>query len=518
MYRLFCLLLLLATNLFAADYPLWGNLRPGTHTVGFTARFEHDYSRTFRPKMDLDGKPTTGERARPIQIAIWYPAYAKGEGMLYEEYAFLIAQELEFGPLTEQLKKAGKEQFAIQRKNFSGASDAAIAQLLQTKTSAHRDAKAEHGKFPLIVYAPGASGTSVENPVLCEYLASHGYIVAALPSMGAYSRTATINLTGFYSYMQDIEYVIGFMHKFPNVDPDRLALIGFSMGGSANTLVQMRNFDVDAVVYLDTGLIYSNLDTQFRPSNYYNPQDLRAPQLYLTRGDAENLNMNFIDQIPYANTYSLLFADGYRHVDFISDGIFTGVVPGYLPDKVKNAQELSEFISQYSLAFLDAYINKNAEALTKLKKKPVDWGVPASLVTSEFHAAAPAPPREWEFVNLIHEGHFDRALQIFQESQKTNSKTLFFREQTINSLGYEYLFRGNTQLAIQILSMNMEAFPQSANACDSLSEVYEAAGNKEKAVQFAQKGIELLPKDTTLNDQRRDAVKQALENRLKKLQ
>src|SRR4030095_14861116 len=139
MYRWVGILLLFTTNLLAAESPLWGNLKSGSHSVGFTARFEHDYSRTFRPKFDLDGKPTTGERARPIQIAIWYPANAKGEGMLYEEYAYLVGQELEFGPLTEEIKKAGKQQFALQRKNFSGASDAAITQLLQSRTAAHRE-------------------------------------------------------------------------------------------------------------------------------------------------------------------------------------------------------------------------------------------------------------------------------------------------------------------------------------------------------------------------------------------
>ncbi len=281
--------------------------------------------------------------------------------MKYEEYAFLVGQELEFGPLTEEIKNAGRLQFATHRTS-SGASEAAIKELLATKTAAIKDAPGAAGKFPLIVYAPGASGTSIENPVLCEFLASHGYIVAAMPSMGAYSRNASIDLTGFYAYMQDIEFVMGYMHRFPHVDPDRLALIGFSMGGSAAILVQMRNFDIDAVVYLDTGIIFPIVESWFRPSNYYNPADLRAAQLYLTRADAPDMNLNFLDSIPYADSYSLLFDGGYRHVDFISNGIFTGVVPGYRPEKVKNAQPLFEFISNYSLQFLKAYVNKDPQS------------------------------------------------------------------------------------------------------------------------------------------------------------
>lgn len=515
---LFLAIILSGPSLWGTDYTLWGKLIPGDHSVGFTARFQYDYSRTFRAKLDLDGKPVAGNRARPIQIAIWYPAKTGSSAfMKYDEYAQLLGQELEFGPLTEQIKNAGRQLFTTQRRNFSSASQAAIDQLLQTNTAAVKDALAESGKFPLIVYAPGASGTAVENPVFCEYLASHGYIVAALPSLGAYARTASIDLTGFYAYMQDIEFVVGFMKNFPNVDPDRLALAGFSMGGSAATLVQMRNFDIDAVVYLDTGIIFPIVENWFRPSNYYNPSDLRAAQLYLTRRDAPDININFLDSIPYADTYSLLFSDGYRHVDFISDGIFTGIIPGYLPDKVKNAQQLFEFISQYSLQFLNAYVKKDAQASAQLKKKPEEWGVPSSFVSVEFKPAAKAPPREWEFANLIREGSFDRAKAIYEKQKRQNPTASFFHENVINALGYEFLFRGNRDLAIKILTLNVEAFPQSANAMDSLSEAHDTAGNKELALQFAEKGIAMLAQDTSLDERRREVIRRILEDRVKKL-
>jgi len=48
---------------------------------------------------------------------------------------------------------------------------------------ARRDAKAQTGKFPLVIYAPSFSAMSWENVDLCEYLASHGYVVIASPSL-----------------------------------------------------------------------------------------------------------------------------------------------------------------------------------------------------------------------------------------------------------------------------------------------------------------------------------------------
>ena len=87
----------------------------------------------------------------------------------------------------------------------------------------------------------------------------------------------------------------------------------------------------------------------------------------------------------------------------------------------------------------------------------------------------------------------------------------------MNGLGYEFLFQGNRDMAIKILTLNVEAFPQSANANDSLSEAYETMGNKELALQFAEKGIALLPQDASLDERRRDLIKRILEDRVKKL-
>ncbi len=56
-----------------------------------------------------------------------------------------------------------------------------------------RDATTVSGKFPLVIYAPSFSAMSWENADLCEYLASHGYVVVASMDMGATARVMTTN-------------------------------------------------------------------------------------------------------------------------------------------------------------------------------------------------------------------------------------------------------------------------------------------------------------------------------------
>jgi hypothetical protein len=84
-------------------------------------------------------------------------------------------------------------------------------------------------------------------------------------------------------------------------------------------------------------------------------------------------------------------------------------------------------------------------------------------------------------------------------------------------LGYDFLFGRNTDLAIKIFHLNLQAHPQSANAADSLSEAYERSGNAKLAVEFAERGIALLQQDASLDDRRRDAIRNILESRVKKL-
>jgi len=70
-----------------------------------------------------------------------------------------------------------------------------------------RDAPLAPGRFPVVIYAPGCSNPSWDNADLCEYLASHGYVVIAGPSLGAESREMTMDLTGASTQARDISFL-----------------------------------------------------------------------------------------------------------------------------------------------------------------------------------------------------------------------------------------------------------------------------------------------------------------------
>ena len=168
----------------AADGPLFHfTEKPGSYAVGLKVVDQYDFSRTYRPRVDALGKSTVGERARPLQTLIWYPAEKSGEKpMTVGDYSDLLPTETSF----DKPKLWGEWKSWID----------GMKPTLKDSLWAVRDAKAVNERFPLIIYAPSFSAMSWENADLCEYLASHGYVVVASTDMGASARVMTNDWKG----------------------------------------------------------------------------------------------------------------------------------------------------------------------------------------------------------------------------------------------------------------------------------------------------------------------------------
>jgi dienelactone hydrolase len=119
-----------------------------------------------------------------------------------------------------------------------------------------QDAPPESGRFPLVVYAPSFSAMSWENADLCEYLASHGYVVVESPDMGATTRNMTGDLTGIDAQARDISFLIGYGQTLPNTDISKVAVAGFSWGGISNLFAVARDSRIDALIAFDGSMRY----------------------------------------------------------------------------------------------------------------------------------------------------------------------------------------------------------------------------------------------------------------------
>ena len=95
------------------------------------------------------------------------------------------------------------------------------------------------------------------------------------------------------------------------------------------------------------------------------------------------------------------------------------------------------------------------------------------------------------------------AIEHYRELREAAATEYNFAESELNELGYRYMGEGETETAIEIFKLNVEAYPKGFNAYDSLGEGYMEAGKTELAIQNYERSLELDPSN--------DNAKQMLE-------
>jgi peptidylprolyl isomerase len=81
----------------------------------------------------------------------------------------------------------------------------------------------------------------------------------------------------------------------------------------------------------------------------------------------------------------------------------------------------------------------------------------------------------------------------FHSLKSAADPDLYVAESELNTFGYSLLSRQQVNEAIEVLKLNVEAYPQSANVYDSLGEAYMLSGNKDKAIENYRKALAIDP-------------------------
>jgi len=197
----FCALCISHGAVFASSQtsPFQFLQKPGPYPVGMKVVDQYDRSRNY--SANGPSRPTTGDEAGPLQTVIWYPSLkSPAKTLTVGDYVRLADTQTHFNAPDEK--------------------DNRRRPLLKTSLDiplwAVQDAQLTKERYPVLIYAPGDSSVSWENADLCEYLASHGYVVLASPSMGASTRDTTDDLDGINSQARDISFLITYAKTLPN--------------------------------------------------------------------------------------------------------------------------------------------------------------------------------------------------------------------------------------------------------------------------------------------------------------
>jgi Flp pilus assembly protein TadD len=101
------------------------------------------------------------------------------------------------------------------------------------------------------------------------------------------------------------------------------------------------------------------------------------------------------------------------------------------------------------------------------------------------------------------------------EARRSDPAAVIFPQVIVNIIGYEHLQNGDLEGAMEIMDLNVTAFPQSPNAHDSLADALLAAGQKDRARQSATRALELLASDTIDPPAQRTLIRESAEQKLK---
>jgi hypothetical protein len=327
------------------------------YKAGYRCVTVTDSGRIYKP----NSRPGERLHFRPLEIDLWYPA-ADGtdSAMRYGEFIGLLEPRADrfqddtvYAGLTANLVHYLCANLGI----------ADSSRLLQMPTSSHRNARLAGGstpKFPLLLYLCSYNGICFENVPLFETLASHGYIVASITSVGRYPGNMSMEPGDLLEQVNDGFFAMRTLEERDySIDTTKTGLIGYSWGGLAALVMAMNDPDIGAVLSLDGSEIHYYGDSrdedkdfdQLRGSTQFHPVSLRAPYAYLESGGKQNDRQvdSIFDVLPALQTQKLFLRfPAAQHEDF-------SCLPGVAARLGRSNAKLVPF-DKVSLYFFDRWL------------------------------------------------------------------------------------------------------------------------------------------------------------------
>jgi pimeloyl-ACP methyl ester carboxylesterase len=342
---------------------------PGGYGVGFRDERITDYSRSYE------------NGYRSIQLFVWYPTKERSlKPLQYEQY-FMIndpnGELLDSHPSMNM--KDSLIQQEINRLNESGEMNIKLSNYKELKTIAQAEAPGLEGNYPLLLFAPGGNTSSHLHSVICEYLASHGYIVASFPSLGNVdSLRWPFNQIGLNIHIDDMALVINHLkHIWNQTNIDKIGLIAWSVGGVSQAIYCMKNSNIDLLISLDSGLGRVYGVEMLKESPYFAYNKFLIPYLHMTGKQPEMYQVErsseFYDSIASLNKHSLVI-ESFAHQHFAAQ---FGIIPA-LASEPENDIIIDAYVDMCGLAlvFSNIYLkNKtsaNQEWLEMIKEHSFD--------------------------------------------------------------------------------------------------------------------------------------------------
>ena len=468
----------------------------GPYAVGFSLVEQYDYSRTFAGPVDTLGRPIQGERARPIQTLIWYPAQSnRAQHMTVGDYVALGRTEASFGH---------PEGFDDPADYFTSG----IRPTYSDPLAATRDAPQVAKRFPVVIYAPSFSSNAWENADLCEYLASFGYLVIASPGMGVH-HDSTHDLAGVDAQARDISFLIGYARTLADADSSHIAVVGWSWGGLSNLIAAANDNRIQALADLDGSIRYW---PGLVKAAGIDPSQMTIPLLYVKSQDTIEDQAHLEEAYATAAGPSVL--NHWTGGDLITVQMLQMIHPEFGSMVFRNRNfwdnefdrlrfgdytrgdglESYAWMARYIREFLDAYLQQNQTALKFLKSAPSNVGLPAHLLSVAFQSASAKPFDQTSFRQEVGKAGFDQLPDLYASTKKDHPE-LKLSSDDLTSWAWALMYEDHPVEALAVAKLGAHENPSSNWVITTLAAAYLRSGDRKDAISTYKQLLQRNPGD-----------------------
>jgi hypothetical protein len=322
------------------------NAQPGPHIPGFQYVVVFDAERPYRRRSEDAAGP------RPIAIGVWYPATAGGPRLTAGDYAGYPAAPERPEPSPEERRAARADAAAPW--TDAGASREAVGRASARPLRGVRNARPAAGRFPLVLFAHASIfGASV----MAEFLASHGFVVAAVPSKDATAGPYRLSVASIHAMARDLETALARLRPEPFVRRERPSVIGMSNGALGAAVLETRIGALAAFVSLDGTIGERGASGNAARLFGAAPPDLsfETPLVHLFTPANPHLDLSLLSGGVWSAACAAAAFPGMRHLDFLAYPILAAGVEGLDALQPASAVRDSTRVMELSLAFLERW-------------------------------------------------------------------------------------------------------------------------------------------------------------------
>jgi pimeloyl-ACP methyl ester carboxylesterase len=430
-----------------------------------------------------------------MRIYVWYPAKNFAKPLHFGRYAELADDDV----WPPEITGRARETLTFSHGPLARSLDpTALDALLRRPTLAAENARPATGSFPLIAIG---LGLYYESPItfvaLSEYLAGRGFAVVTVSLIGTSAALVRIDAQDLETQVRDLEFAIARAQQLPFVNPVRLGVVGFDMGGMAGVILAMRHPGVDAFASLDSGIVYPHPSGLPPASPSYDPLALRAPWLHAAplrpvERPTDPSAKSLFDTAVHSNRY-LLRTEGMGHADFTSYALIGGrrAMSAYWGDPQADAARRHGIVAEYLANFFAAFLRMDATSVGWLARDP-QAAFPGSQMTLEHRTATPPSIGYDELVQAIVDGKGESAIEQLRAADGANRAAL---DQThLERLAVSLLYTwGLAKESVPLLAFTTERYPASVQAREMLVDAHVMLENYTAAIEILSAFVQQYP-------------------------